>query len=186
MKASKKKQKKKSQLHTLVASFVIYIILCVLFYAKYGFTWDFLPMAVYSYLLILITLSDIQKHIIPNKLIIIGVIAAVLTGILHGSIIATLIGGAVGLLVMIIPAVFKAKVGMGDIKLGLLIGLMVGYPLAVMSLILPWIIGMVVVGVLAMRKRTKAASDIPFAVFLSVSAVITMLWGGNIWQMLVG
>jgi len=184
VKALNKKSKKKSQTRILVATFLIYIILCVLFYAKYGFTWDFLPMAIYAYLLILITLSDIQKHIIPNKLIIIGLVAAIVTGIIHGSIISTLIGGAVGLVIMLIPAIFKAKVGMGDIKLGILIGLMVGYPLAITALILPWMLGLVVAGTLMISKRTIRGADIPFAVFLSASAIITMLWGGNIWQLL--
>ncbi len=183
MKKANKKKTKKSRI--LVKTLLIYILLCLLFYAKYGFTWDFVPMAIYSYLLILITLSDIQKHIIPNKLIIVGLVAAIVTGIIHGSIISTLIGGAVGLVIMALPAIFKAKVGMGDIKLGILIGLMVGYPLAVMALILPWILGLIVAGAFMISKRTTRGADIPFAVFLSVSAIITMLWGGNIWQLLV-
>ena len=89
-------------------------------------------------------------------------------------------------MIMVLPAIFKAKVGMGDIKFGILIGLMVGYPLAVMALILPWILGLVVAGTLMISKRTMRGADIPFAVFLSVSAIITMLWGGNIWQLLTG
>jgi len=182
---TKPKEKQKSQNHILVAALSIYIIICVLFYAKYGFAWEFLIAAIYSYLLILITLSDIQRHIIPNKLIIAGLVATIATGIINGSIVITLIGGAIGLVIMVLPVVFKAKVGIGDIKLGILIGLMIGYPLAIMALILPWILGLVVAGVLMISKRITRGVDIPFAVFLSASAIITMLWGGNIWQLLV-
>ena len=71
---------------------------------------------------------------------------------------------------------------MGDVKLGALVGLMSGYPLVAVALLLAVITGGLVAAILLAFKIKKRGDPIPFAPFLATSAMVTLLWGQAIWQ----
>jgi len=74
--------------------------------------------------------------------------------------------------------VSKGKwIGGGDIRLGLLMGLALGWPDALAAIFLAYFIGSIAgLGLIAF-KRKKWGSEIPLGVFLSLGAVITLFWG---------
>lgn len=72
-------------------------------------------------------------------------------------------------------------VGGGDIRLGLLIGALVGWPLVGLSLMIAYVGGSVIAVGLMLARRAKFGSRLPFATFLLPSALITWLWGRAIW-----
>jgi leader peptidase (prepilin peptidase)/N-methyltransferase len=60
-----------------------------------------------------------------------------------------------------------------------LIGIVTGY-LVLVALLLAVILGGLAAGVLLAFKIKKRKEAIPFAPFLSVTAIVTLLWGSNI------
>ncbi|MEI6751387.1 MAG: prepilin peptidase [Candidatus Saccharibacteria bacterium] len=72
-------------------------------------------------------------------------------------------------------------IGGGDIRLGALLGLIVGGPVnSLMLLFLASLLGSFVSVVLLLRKKATAGSHIPFGPFLIVSAIIVKLFGASL------
>jgi leader peptidase (prepilin peptidase)/N-methyltransferase len=89
----------------------------------------------------------------------------------------------IGLAAMALPfIIYRRGMGMGDVKLGALVGLMSGYPLVAIALLLAVITGGLVAAILLAFKIKKRRDPIPFAPFLATSAMVTLLWGQAIWQ----
>jgi len=81
----------------------------------------------------------------------------------------------------LIPAlVYPGGIGWGDVKMAALIGLVTGFPLTLVALLLAVILGALVAGLLLALKIKKRKEAIPFAPFLSVATLVTLLWGSNI------
>ncbi len=76
----------------------------------------------------------------------------------------------------------RRGMGMGDVKLGALVGLMTGFPLVFVAILLSWIGGGLLAAILLALKVKKLKDPIPSATFLTASAMVTLLWGQAIWQ----
>jgi len=77
-------------------------------------------------------------------------------------------------------------IGGGDIRLGVLMGLMLGWPQILTALILAYVSGAVVgVGLLLERKK-QLSSRLPFGTFLSAATIAAMLWGENMLEWYLG
>ena len=100
-----------------------------------------------------------------------------------GQAVLSLAGGVLGMAAMALPfIVYRGGMGMGDVKLGALVGLMTGYPLVIVALLLSVITGGLVAAILLAFKIRKRKDAIPFAPFLAASAMVTLIWGQAIWQ----
>jgi len=76
--------------------------------------------------------------------------------------------------------------GWGDVKLAALIGLATGFPLVFMALLMGAILGGLVAVVLLITKKRSRKETIPFAPFLSLATMITLLWGSHILSWYLG
>jgi leader peptidase (prepilin peptidase)/N-methyltransferase len=70
--------------------------------------------------------------------------------------------------------------GMGDVKLACLIGLVTGFPLVVVALMLGIITGGVVAVALLLSKKKGRKDTVPYGTFLAIGPMITLLWGTDI------
>ncbi len=68
-------------------------------------------------------------------------------------------------------------IGGGDIRLGMLMGLSLGWPMILVAIILAYFIGSIVSILLILFKKKKFSSKIPLGIFLSTATVITLFWG---------
>lgn len=148
--------------------------------------------------LIVITFIDLREQIIPNKVvypaIIIGLFLSVyfsITSKWHGlmqlDIINSLIGGIIGALLILLIAVIgtfvfrKEAMGMGDVRLMAMIGVYLGlWPHIPLTLIIGALSGSVVGIILMMFRGEKMDSAIPFGPFLSLGAMLSLLYGKEI------
>jgi len=73
-------------------------------------------------------------------------------------------------------------IGGGDIRLGLLIGLALGWPNIAVAIFLGYFIGSIVGLGLIFTGRKQWGSQIPLGVFLSLGTIITLFWGEKILQ----
>ncbi len=76
--------------------------------------------------------------------------------------------------------------GWGDVKLAALIGLATGFPLVLVALVIGAIIGGLVAVALLIAKKRGRKEAIPFAPFLSLATLITLLWGSSILDWYLG
>ncbi|NBS41111.1 prepilin peptidase [bacterium] len=71
-------------------------------------------------------------------------------------------------------------VGGGDIRLGAVMGLMLGWPLSLVALIVAYLVGALYAFCLLAAGKAKMQTQIPFGTFLSFATVVTMLFGTQI------
>jgi len=76
--------------------------------------------------------------------------------------------------------------GWGDVKLAALIGLATGFPLVLLALVMAAIMGGLVAVALLIAKKRGRKETIPFAPFLSLATLITLLWGSSILDWYLG
>ncbi|MEI6596818.1 MAG: prepilin peptidase [bacterium] len=102
--------------------------------------------------------------------------------ILGFSLWNLLISGIIGSSFFLIQfVVSKGKwIGGGDIRLGLLIGLALGWPGVLTAIIISYFIGSVVGLSLIAAGKKKWGSEVPLGVFLAVGTIITLFWQAQI------
>jgi leader peptidase (prepilin peptidase)/N-methyltransferase len=147
--------------------------------------------AFYCSLFIVLLVIDLEHRLILNKVVYPAMALALLLSILFSFFLSPLdivpgileaaIGGGIGLvLFLLVVIVSRGGMGWGDVKLAALIGLVTGFPLIFVALLLAVIVGGLVAGLLLTLKVKGRREAIPFAPFLSLAAIATLLWGSNI------
>jgi leader peptidase (prepilin peptidase)/N-methyltransferase len=102
-------------------------------------------------------------------------------------ILSGLIGGAVGFTFFSIVRLINPRgMGIGDIKLALLIGLVTGWPLVVVALLIGIIIGGIVATVFLLFRKKGRKDVIPYGTFLAIGPIVTLLWGNEIFDWYLG
>ena len=97
-----------------------------------------------------------------------------LTPLIYGYIATIGIGVFFGSLILFTRG---RGMGGGDLKLGIFIGLALGYPSSVMAILLSFVLGSIAgVGLILFRKK-KFGQTIPFGPFLSFGSIVALLWG---------
>lgn len=80
-------------------------------------------------------------------------------------------------------------IGGGDIRLGLLMGLALGWPNILVALFLAYILGSIIGVGLILAGKKKMGSEVPFGVFLTFATLIALFWGNEIiawyWSLLL-
>jgi leader peptidase (prepilin peptidase)/N-methyltransferase len=177
-------------------------ILFAFLYWHYGLGWEMVFVALYCCLFIALLLIDLEHRLLPNKIIYPGMIIALVTASL-GSIfgfepidivgggfrlwiVDALIGGGIGFLLLLLPGLlYRGGMGWGDIKLAALIGFVIGFPLVILAMFIAVIAGGLTAAILLLLKLKGRKDAIPFGPFLSLAAMVTLFWGGNMLNWLI-
>lgn len=147
---------------------------------------NILAPAVYITLLVMLCVIDYKYHIIPNMIIYPGIFMVLTLSYFWIGIVPSLIGGAVVFVIMVLPLLFKIKVGMGDIKLGLLVGLMIGYPLVVVNILVTGVMSIILCVFLVTTKRKAFTDLLPYGSLMCVATIITLIKGYDLWLLITG
>jgi len=100
---------------------------------------------------------------------------SIFNSLIFNYLLAGLIAGAFFLLIVLVS---RGKwMGMGDVKIGILMGLILGIPQIFVALFLAFLIGAVVSVVLLILKKKTLKSEIPFGPFLIGATFIALFWG---------
>ena len=91
------------------------------------------------------------------------------------SIKMSLIGGAVLAGLLMIPSMFLKGMGIGDVKLAALIGLMTGFPQGIIALFSGIILGGLAAIILLLLRIKGRKEEMPYAPFLSLGAIAVLL-----------
>lgn len=133
-------------------------------------------------LLVLISFFDLKYQMIPDVFSYAGIGLVVLgwflgigaSGAFWGALVFFIFFG------LQIWISHEKWLGMGDLILGIFLGLLVGYPLVWLNLFLGYVLGAVIGVSLIAGGFLKRDSQIAFAPFLCLGAVITLIFGNVI------
>ena len=151
---------------------------------------------VLTYALIVVSFIDLEFYIIPDQISYGGIVLGPLFAMIHpshldvsshlGSFLLSVLGGLVGggslWLVGWVAKIFMKKeaMGLGDVKLMMVVGAWLGWKSAVAAIMFASILGSIVGVILVVSHRLRMESRVPFGPFLSLGTLIFMLWGNLI------
>lgn len=145
--------------------------------------WALALALVLCFVLVTITLTDLERRIIPNKVVLAGSVAAVAIvaagdpdSLVEHGLAALLAGG----LMFLVALAYPRGMGMGDAKLVGMIGLFIGRavaPAALAGFLLGALVGLALIARHGSDARKRA---IPFGPFLAVGGVIGLWFGEDI------
>lgn len=135
--------------------------------------------------LIAITGIDLDHQIIPDVLSIPGIGAGLLWSLTPGgigwrdSLLGVLVGGGVFVVIIFASVLVLGQPGMGvgDVKLGAMLGAFLGWKLAVLSILLSVLVGGPLAATLLATGRRTRKDPLPFGPFLALGGLISLFWG---------
>lgn len=167
-------------------------------YLNYGLTGQGAVAALFGLFMLLIFAYDLRHQIIPN-VIVVPAIALALIVLLYQFVLFSnhatwqltawsadpesylLAGGILGLFFLALSVVSKGTwVGGGDLKLAVLIGLTVGWPNALVAMMLAYLIGAAYAVVLLASRRATMKTAIAFGPMLVIGYFVAAFAGGAV------
>ncbi len=145
-----------------------------------------LHMAIYFFytaLLIIIFVYDLKYYLILDKFTLPGIVLAFIGGLLLGIpwyllLLSIAIGGGVFLIQFIVS---RGKwIGGGDIRLGALMGAMLGWPHILIALFLSYVVGALISLSLIVVKQKTMHDMLPFGTFLALATFLTFIFGDDL------
>lgn len=145
---------------------------------------NFAYLVVVSCLLIIIFVYDLRHFIIPDKIIYPAIAIVCLYQIIFNTanfyslILSALAASGFFFLIWLISQ--GRWMGLGDVKLGFLLGLFLGWPQVLTALFSAFLIGAIIgVGLIISGKKTLK-SQVPLGPFLVLGAFIALLFGKDL------
>lgn len=141
---------------------------------------------------LVIALVDLETQLIPDRLSIAGAVVTMIGSVVLGRTSLVQLGGswfssgitgfviAVVILGGIVAGSRGKGMGIGDIKLGAVIGLSLGGPLTLLALFSAFVSGAIAGLVLLARGRASMKTAVPFGPFLVLGWLVAILWGRGI------
>jgi leader peptidase (prepilin peptidase) / N-methyltransferase len=147
----------------------------------FGVSFEALIAAFFCSVLVAVSAIDLEHRIIPNRIVLPATVVVLAANTVRDLTpewtIAAL--GASGFLFAAALA-YPAGMGMGDVKLALLMGAALGKTVSV-GLMAGMLVAMIPSIVLFARHGTKARKmGIPFGPFLAIGSVVALFWGHEI------
>jgi leader peptidase (prepilin peptidase)/N-methyltransferase len=85
-------------------------------------------------------------------------------------------GGVAGAGIMLAAFLILPGFGFGDVKLGALIGLIVGFPAVLTALLAGMVLGGIGAAAMLLSGRAKMRSAIAYGPYLASGAILGLLW----------
>ena len=155
-------------------------------YLYYGFTYDLLLALIISSVLIITCISDFNYLVILDEVLVVSSLAALVVIFLkegfNGLIISLLSGLLMFFFMLMVKIVgdkaFKREsLGGGDIKLSLFIGLVLGYKLSFINLVLASFLALPIAFYYLVKLKDR---EVPFGPFLIISTFIIYIFSTQI------
>jgi leader peptidase (prepilin peptidase)/N-methyltransferase len=162
----------------------VLIAACVL---DFGLTVRALAACVFCAALVAVSATDLEKRIVPNRVVLPATaVVLALNLVWHPSAVWPIAGLGAGLFFFLAALAYPRGMGMGDVKLALLIGVAVGKPTPV-AIFLGMLLALVPSVVLFARHgRAARKMALPFAPFLAIGGLIGLFAGHAILHWYLG
>ncbi len=138
---------------------------------------------------LVLTLTDLERRLIPNRVVYpsLALAAALSWAWPDTSVVEVFAGGlvaaalAAGILLLSFPFGSDAF-GMGDVKMILLIGLIVGWPAVIVGVFAGTLAAGAAAAFLILSRLRGRKDYMPHGPFLALGGLIALFWGQGIWD----
>lgn len=162
-----------------------------------GFSIQFLVLAFYACLFLVLAVIDLEHGLILNVITYPAIgISLVLSpfwsnlgfsreflgeSTMLPVFLSSLSGGGIfAIFFFIIALLYRGGIGWGDVKMAALVGLAVGFPSVVVAMMISFVSGGLTAGVLLLLRLRKRKDAMPYGPFLSMGAFVALLWGADL------
>ncbi|NKB87437.1 MAG: prepilin peptidase [Acidobacteria bacterium] len=159
--------------------------------AQWGLTVSAFSVGLFSYLMLVLALIDVDHRILPNVITLPGAVIGLALAFVDPRVawLDSLIGGFLGggLLYFVAWGYLKLRgregMGMGDVKMMLLVGSFLGWQGALMTIFIGSLLGSVVgVALISLSSRKGWQYALPFGTFLAAAGILVAFRGTEIFQ----
>jgi len=153
-----------------------------------SFIFVFLFSVIVSSSLLLVFMIDLKFGIIPDGIIIFSTAATFIYLLYTGNFLHNFLTGiGTAAFFLLLTVITKGKgMGMGDVKFAFLIGLLLGFPIALISIYLAFLTGAFLSIILILAGIKKFKKDtIPFGPFLAFCTLLSFFIGNKILEILL-
>jgi leader peptidase (prepilin peptidase) / N-methyltransferase len=129
--------------------------------------------------LVVISKHDLERHIIPNRIVVpawLAVLVAHLAIHPHHWLEWVVASFGAGLFFLVVQLAYPAGLGMGDVKLALLLGAALGWSVLAALFLGTVAAGLVSAGLLLVRGAEARKQAIPLGPFLAAGALVVLLF----------
>ncbi len=127
--------------------------------------------------------TDLISYRVPNVITYPAIVGAIVVGAFMpgASLWEVLAGGAVAGGVLLVPALLTGGIGMGmgDVKLALFVGLVIGFAFVAPAMLIMAIGGGIAAAFLLVTGLRKRGEPIPYAPFISAGGLAVLFWQGT-------
>lgn len=163
--------------HTAVE--IVFPALLAVLYLQFGFTPYFGWTALYTTILTILFITDLEHRLIQHAVIFPAILLA-----LAGSFFSpaftwkqAIAGGAVGFISFYLLALLaRGGLGEGDVTLSAFLGLIIGLPNIIAALLYGMLLGGAVSVILLITRRATMKTFIPYGPFLILAGWAVMVW----------
>jgi len=161
------------------ATIAIAAFLSLLAAIRYGIHAETLVQIVFICVLVAISRVDLERRIIPNRIVVPAWIAVLLAHLAihpHHWVEWLVASFGAGLFFLVVALVYPGGLGIGDVKLALLIGAALGWAVTA-ALLLGTLAAGVVAAIMLFREGSSARKRaIPLGPFLAGAAIVVVLF----------
>jgi len=153
---------------------LLFGVVTVLLYLKFGLTLKFFFYVLLSIVLLSILVIDFMHQIIPDELVFIGLIISVLFIFSFANLFAGFLAAS---FLLILHLITKGKgMGLGDVKFAILGGMIVGLTNIFSWFLVAFLTGAIVGCILILTKKSDLKSKIAFGPFLVLALLYEILF----------
>ncbi len=152
---------------------------------EFGASLALVPALVFISALISLAFIDLEHRLLPNVIVgpaaLVGLVLSILADPADWwmyPLSAVAVAGAL----LVLALVYPAGMGMGDVKMGGMLGAFLG-PYAALAVFLGALIGAVTGGLLMAAGKVQRRSALPFGLFMALGGIISLFVGPQLWSL---
>jgi leader peptidase (prepilin peptidase)/N-methyltransferase len=164
-----------------LAALVVWLLLAAACFAVFGVTVEGLVDAVGCAVLVVVTVTDLERRIVPNRIVLPALAAALVVQTIRDPSVEWVVAAlAAGGFFLVLALVYPAGLGMGDVKLAAFLGAWLGWDVFV-GLFVGTLLGMLpALAVLLRRGAAGRRTTLPYVPALAAGAVVGLFFGDAI------
>lgn len=163
---------------------------------EYGFGLSGGLLLAYTAILIVVFMIDLERELILNQVVILATAIALVFSAYRPDPVydetlevfwRSLAGGGIALGALLAIYLLSSRgIGGGDVKIAPFLGLITGFPVVGITLLMAFVGGGLVAILLILARIRSRKQRIPFGPFLALSTLASLFWGDTIYDWYIG
>lgn len=152
---------------------------------RYGLTIKLGFVTLYTIILVLVTVTDLEHRLIFNVVMLPSIAFSVAAAFFTPDLAwpSALVGGVFAFVMSYVAALLaRGGLGEGDVTLSTFLGFILGFPHIILSLTFGVFLGGFVALLMLLSGRAGLKTFIPYGPFLTITGWIMLVWGDAIWK----